>query len=334
MSAQEVAYYMSQGVAYIKTVKNNGKKVNSSFNQFQQYDHTLAPAVQYLTNIKQTLVNLVSMITGVYQHLEGQVAATDQVGTMQMSIQQSAASVESNYQEQEDLNERALTKLANIFEYAKEHGYSGSYVLNKVEQEVFKLPAGAIDGFFKIIINSGLKEKEALQNVRQISMNKLQKGEIKGSEYLALLDMESIVEMQRYFEDSEEKFMKIAQMSETNAQEAQRQLVQMQQEMKMQEMQMDAQIKQSLKSMEMGLKEKEMVLDQEIEKEKIAVDREKIAVDKQSVENEKEIEEKYLELNEKELKVSAANQRTQMLLNNIQNKIELHKTRSKEKIKD
>ena len=71
------------------------------------------------------------MITGIYNNLEGQVANSDQVGTMKMSIQQSSASVETYYQEHEDLIERGLTRLANLFESKKDVHHAGSYTMNK-----------------------------------------------------------------------------------------------------------------------------------------------------------------------------------------------------------
>jgi hypothetical protein len=338
MSPAEVNYYMRQGIMYIKTVKKNNKKINTSFNQFQTFDQSLSPSVGLIDNMKASLINLVSMITGIYNNLEGAVANSDQVGTMKMSIQQSSASVETYYQEHEDLVERALTRLANLYQDANKKELNGSYVLNKVEQEIFNVPQDTLKGQYKILINAGLKEKEAIDNARQIALAKYQRGEIKGSEYLTLLDLENVHEMREYFASQEKKMYDLAQQSQQQQQQAaaqaQQQAIQMQAEMDMRMKQMDMQMQQRIKELDMmvkdreiKLKEQEVVLSDQQAKEKIAVDREKL-------ESERDIELKYLDFQKQELAINARTQRAQVLLQDMKNKIEVTKSRSKEKVKD
>jgi hypothetical protein len=338
MSPAEVNYYMRQGIMYIKTVKKNNKKINTSFNQFQTFDQSLSPSVGLIDNMKASLINLVSMITGIYNNLEGAVANSDQVGTMKMSIQQSSASVETYYQEHEDLVERALTRLANLYQDANKKELNGSYVLNKVEHEIFNVPQDTLKGQYKILINAGLKEKEAIDNARQIALAKYQRGEIKGSEYLTLLDLENVHEMREYFASQEKKMYDLAQQSQQQQQQAaaqaQQQAIQMQAEMDMRMKQMDMQMQQRMKELDMmikdreiKLKEQEVVLSDQQAKEKIAVDREKL-------ESERDIELKYLDFQKQELAINAKTQRAQVLLQDIKNKIEVTKSRSKEKVKD
>lgn len=338
MSPAEVNYYMRQGIMYIKTVKKNNKKINTSFNQFQTFDQSLSPSVGLIDNMKASLINLVSMITGIYNNLEGQVANSDQVGTMKMSIQQSSASVETYYQEHEDLVERALTRLANIYKDVNKKELNGSYVLNKIEHEIFKVPQETLKGQYKILINAGLKEKEAIDNARQIALAKYQRGELKGSEYLTLLDLENVHEMREYFATQEKKMYEIAQQSQQQQQQAasqaQQQAIQMQAEMEMRLKQMDAQMEQRMKELdlmvknrELQIKEQDVVLSDQQAREKIAVEREKM-------ESERDIELRYLDFQKQELAINARTQRAQVLLQDIKNKIEVTKSRSKEKIKD
>ena len=338
MSPAEVNYYMRQGIMYIKTVKKNNKKINTSFNQFQTFDQSLSPSVSLIDNMKQSLINLVSMITGIYNNLEGAVANSDQVGTMKMSIQQSSASVETYYQEHEDLIERALTKLANLFENAKDEEHVGAYVLNKIEQNIYNIPAGSLDGQFKVLINAGLKEQEAIDNAKQIGLNKLQSGQLQGSQYLTLLDMDNVHEMREYFAEQEEKMYQLAQQSQqANEQakaQAQQQAIQMQAQMDAQMKQMDAQIAERLKQMDMSIKERELQLKEvEIEAKKQQV-KEKLAEERYKTESERDIELRYLDFQKQELAINAQTQRAQILMQDIKNKLEINSKRSKEKVKD
>jgi hypothetical protein len=338
MSPAEVNYYMRQGIMYIKTVKKNNKKINTSFNQFQTFDQSLSPSVGLIDNMKQSLINLVSMITGIYNNLEGAVANSDQVGTMKMSIQQSSASVETYYQEHEDLIERALTRLANLFESRKDVEHTGTYSLNKVENEIYKVPAGSLNGQFKVLVNAGLKEKEAIDNARQIGLQKLQQGQLQGSQYLTMLDLDNVHEMREYFAEQEEKMYQLAQQSQqANEQarsQAQQQAIQMKAQMDMQLKQMDLQMQDRLKQMDMMLKEKELQLKNlEIEAKKEEVDK-KIAEDRFKTESERDIELRYLDFQKQELAINAHTQRAQILMQDIKNKLEINSKRSKEKIKD
>ena len=338
MSPAEVNYYMRQGIMYIKTVKKNNKKINTSFNQFQTFDQSLSPSVSLIDNMKQSLINLVSMITGIYNNLEGAVANSDQVGTMKMSIQQSSASVETYYQEHEDLIERALTKLANLFENAKDEEHVGAYVLNKIEQNIYNIPAGSLDGQFKVLINAGLKEQEAIDNAKQIGLNKLQSGQLQGSQYLTLLDMDNVHEMREYFAEQEEKMYQLAQQSQqANEQakaQAQQQAIQMQAQMDAQMKQMDAQIAERLKQMDMSVKERELQLKEvEIEAKKQEV-KDKIDEQRYKTNTERDIELQYLDFQRQELAINAQTQRAQLLMQDIKNKLEINSKRSKEKVKD
>jgi len=338
MSPAEVNYYMRQGIMYIKTVKKNNKKINTSFNQFQTFDQSLSPSVSLIDNMKQSLINLVSMITGIYNNLEGQVANSDQVGTMKMSIQQSSASVETYYQEHEDLIERGLTRLANLFESKKDVHHAGSYTMNKVENEMYKVPAGSLNGQFKVLVNAGLKEQEAVDNAKQIGQMKLQSGQIQGSQYLTLLDMDNVHEMREYFAEQEEKMYKMSQQSQQASEQAkaqaQQQAIQMKAQMDMQMKQMDMQMQQQLKQMDAMLKEKELQLKNlEIESKREEVDK-KIKEQRYKTDSERDIELRYLDFQRQELAINAQTQRAQILMQDIKNKLEISSSRSKEKVKD
>ena len=338
MSPAEVNYYMRQGIMYIKTVKKNNKKINTSFNQFQTFDQSLSPSVSLIDNMKQSLINLVSMITGIYNNLEGQVANSDQVGTMKMSIQQSSASVETYYQEHEDLIERGLTRLANLFESKKDVHHAGSYTMNKVENEMYKVPAGSLNGQFKVLVNAGLKEQEAVDNAKQIGQMKLQSGQIQGSQYLTLLDMDNVHEMREYFAEQEEKMYKMSQQSQqANEQakaQAQQQAIQMKAQMDMQMKQMDMQMQQQLKQMDSVLKEKELQLKNiEIEAKREEVEK-KVKEQRYKTDSERDIELRYLDFQRQELAINAQTQRAQILMQDIKNKLEISSSRSKEKVKD
>ena len=69
---------------------------------------------------------------------------------------------------------------------------------------MYKVPAGSLNGQIRVLVNAGLKEQEAIDNAKQIGQMKLQSGQIQGSQYLTLLDMDNVHEMREYFAEQEE----------------------------------------------------------------------------------------------------------------------------------
>jgi hypothetical protein len=342
MSNQELMYYMKQGIMPIETLGRNGKPKTTTFNQFAQYDQTISPAVGTIDGMKRSLNELVGEITGITRQQTGQVAATDQVGTTQLALQQSNVVTEYYFQQHEELIEIALTRLSNLFPYAYAKGKQGLYVVGKERQEVLRILEGQLKGKFRVLVNSGAKEREIMQNIKQIATNKFATKEISTTQLIDLLDTDMLSDMRRKLKEYEdEMFERNQQLQQANAEQQkqiQTELAQMDMQMKAQLEQLSGQIKMQIEQMKGQVQLQKEQIKMQHAAEQLAFEREKLAkeaeVDMFKAQTEADVEKQYLQFQYTQLKVNNATQRAQMLINRSQQALDIHKQRSKERVKD
>lgn len=342
MTPQELMYYMKQGLGLIETVKPNGKPVRTSFNQFATYDMTVSPAIQSIMVIKESLNTLAGEITGVTRQKTGQILATDQVGTSQMALQQSNVVTEYYFMKTDELNELLFTRLCNIFPYAYAEGKRGTYVVGKERQEILNIQKEQLKGEFRAIVNSGSKEREIMRTAKQMAQMKFSQNQIGASDFLEILDLDTMFEMKKALKDAEQRILEQNQMMQSQNVEQQKQA---QMELKQMEMQMAQQLEQfsgqikgqieqlkgqiDLQKEQIKLQnnQAELQVNSQLEQQKMAIEQEKIA-------NEKQVELAYLNFAYTELEVNSTNQRAQMLINKAKTAIEMKSSAKKERVKD
>ena len=342
MTPQEVMYYMKQGLGLIETVKPNGKAVRTSFNQFATYDMTVSPAIQSIMIIKESLNTLAGEITGVTRQKTGQVLASDQVGTSQMALAQSNVVTEYYFMKTDELNELLFTRLCNIFPYAYAEGKRGMYVVGKERQEILNIQKDQLKGEFRSIVNSGSKEREIMRTAKQMAQMKFQQGQIGASDFLDLLDTDTMFEMRKLLKDAEQRVLETSQKMQSDSVEQQKQAQMEVEQMKMQMQQQVAQMSSQVEGQLLQLKgqidlQKEQMKIQNAQTElqvQQQVDQQKLSIEKEKVDNEKQVELAYLNFAYTELEVNATNQRAQMLINRAKTAMEMKSSAKKERVKD
>ena len=342
MTNQEIIYYMKQGIMPIETIGKNGRPKQTSFNQFAQYDQTISPAVGTITQMKASLNDLVGEITGVTRQQTGQVAATDQVGTTQLALQQSNVVTEYYFQQHEELLEIALTRLSNLFPYAYAEGKQGLYVVGKERQEVLRILKDQLKGQFRVLVNSGAKEREIMQNIKQIATNKFASKEISATQLIDLLDTDMLSEMRKKLKEYEDEMLaRNQEMQQANAEQQkqiQMELRQMDMQMQSQLEQLSGQIKMQLEQMKGQVQLQKEQLKLQHDQEKLVFEREKLdketEIEKYKADTEASVEKEYLQFQYTQLQVNNATQRAQMLINRAQTALDINKVRSKERVKD
>jgi hypothetical protein len=341
MDPKEIMFYLKQGLGVIETLRD-GKPKNTHFNQFSQYDMSVSPGIGTIIQVKQQLEDLVGNITGVTRPQQGQIAATDQVGTTQMAIQQSNVVTEYYFLKHEELIELLLTRLVNIFPYAYAEGKKGAYVVGKEKQEILNIHKDQLKGEFRVFVNSGSKEREIMQQAKQIAIQKYGQGQISAVQLIDMLNIDTIFEMRQSLVKYEKEMREMQQQMEQSNAEQQKQI---QMEIRQMDMQMQQQLAQingqvltsleqlkgqiSLQKEQIKLQQKaqEMAADQEMKQMELQIEHEKIKL-------ENDIENKYLDFEYVQLQVNDSTNRAQMLINRAKTAIETKKARSKERIKD
>lgn len=217
MSIKEWMYQRKLGIGWIQTIKEG--RVSSSFNQFQTFDDTISPAIQYIDSLLQNLEELARSITGVSRQRIGDIKPIERVGNTEASINQSSVVTEILFYSHDKVKRRALAKLANTCKKAWKKGKRAQYITGMFAQAILNIQSGMLDECdMDIFIGSSYLEDQALKELRQVafqdhSKNLLSMGQLaKLFTIDSLRDMEHI--MEQYGEMAEKKAMSNKQMEQ------------------------------------------------------------------------------------------------------------------------
>lgn len=210
MSIKEWMYQRKLGVGWIQTVKEG--RVNSSFNQFQTFDDTISPAIQYIDSLLQNLEELARSITGVSRQRIGDIKPIERVGNTEASINQSAVVTEILYYSHDKVKRRALAKLANACKKAWKKGKRAQYITGNFAQQILNIEPDLLDECdMDIFIGSSYKEDQALRELRQVAFQDHAKNMVSMSQLTKLYSIDSLRDMEhileQYGEMAEKKAM-------------------------------------------------------------------------------------------------------------------------------
>jgi hypothetical protein len=291
---------------------------------------------------------MVTMITGVTDQELGQISTSEQVGNTKLAIQQGSIVTEFYMQRAEVLEEKVLSKIANLIPIAYGEGKRGTYFWGN-EQQLLNIEAGIFDGaFFQTRVKSGENQRFIISTMREAAAAMLQNQQITGSKYIKLLDTNTIAEMTMLLEEYENDFKALQEAAQQGSQEAQAQAMQRQQQHELQLKQIEAKTQQDMLMLKAKLEQDKMAAmnmnAQQLEAVRLQAEADKTNKQeegkKYAVDTEAQIEREYLAKEEADMKINAALQSAQLSIQELgqrltyAEKIYSHKAKSKEKVKD
>jgi len=239
MSIQEHRYHKKTGTLYIETVDKTGKKVQSPYNQWKDYDDTISPAIQYLESILFSLEETCNRTMGVTRQRMGQMVATDQVGTSEIAVDQSALITEILYYESDQVEARALRRAINLqCKFLWDKGGIIQFTNPDLTTDIVKIPADLLNkADYDIHILNNTNEEKTMQEIKMLAMRQNEKGLLPFKHLVQLYNHDSVVQLQKSIVKWTEKAEKLQQASVSSQQkalaEAEQAKVQMENEFKM-----------------------------------------------------------------------------------------------------
>ena len=285
---EEWLYMRKQGLTLIDSLKRKNGRF-ASFNQFQTYDDTISPSVQYIDAMLESLQRLVDEITGVSYQRKGMTVSTDQVGTNQLAMQQSVLTTEILFYQHDETVRRALEQWLNLTKTVLDDDMSFAYYMNG-QPEMFNLPAYIFENAdFRIGVVSSSKDEHAMVDLKQIAMNGYARGQLALEEVVKIYSTDNLHELERKIAYYAEKTAKAAAMAEQNRIQAEEQMkkniIQFEKEydaiIAKQEQQLEA-AKIQIQEAELALKEKEQKLNEYVEQANLKLKEEEILAEQQS----------------------------------------------------
>jgi len=204
MSIKEWMYQRKLGVGWIQSVRS-GMNRQPTFNQFQNFDDSLGQGIQALFMMLQHLEELASNITGVSRQRMGTIAPTDQVGSNEQSVAQSALVTEIIFYEHEEIKRRVLERSINLCRKAWKKGKHGSYILGDLSQELLDVPTKTLErADYKVFSTDSGKEERALNDLKMLAAQEHQKGLLTFANLVKLYNTDSLKELEGSIEKYEE----------------------------------------------------------------------------------------------------------------------------------
>jgi hypothetical protein len=233
MSMKEWMYQRKLGVGWIQSVRS-GMNRQPSFNQFQNFDDSMGAGIQYLLAMLQHLETLASSITGVSPQRMGDIAPTDQVGTTEQSIRNSALVTEIIFYDHEQTKRRVLNRVINLCRRAWKKGKKGSFVLGDFAQELLNVPENVLEraDYLVYATDSG-KEEKALQDLKSFALAEQQKGMLTFGNIVKLYNVDNLRELEAKVEQYEELAMQRIQGDQQAQRQHEEKMKQMDSELKM-----------------------------------------------------------------------------------------------------
>lgn len=338
MEFEDVIFYSRQGILPIQSVDENGKA--RQFNQFQTYDQTVSPSIQFVEGSLNSLLELIGRVMGVTDPRLGIQKPTDQVGTSMLSYNQSSLTTEWYIQKHEKIVEFALARAANLSKIAYKDGADrGILVAGDAVKRVL-IPAGKMKGEYKIMIKSGRKVSKKMEDYKGAIKAQFVRNQIPASLFLETLTVDSFTELRRIIKQHEDLQSKIQQQNIEGQQAHEKEIEQMKAEATMRYKQFEGELKMKTEQLNAQIKS-------QIEMQKIQASKEKLAIEsglwkedvesrersnKYAVDKDFSIEMAYLKEQQRNTDIQNQNNKISMLLSSIDTQLKLGA--KKEKIKD
>ena len=239
MSIQEQRYHKKTGTLYIQTVDKAGRKTQSPYNQWKDYDDTVSPAIQYLEAILLSLDNACKETMGVTRQRMGQIVNSDQVGTSELSRDQSALITEIIFFEADQIEAMALRRAVNLL---AKHQWKDESMLQftnpDLSTEVVKIPANLLNkGYYDVHVLNNTNEERNMEEIKMLAHRQHEKGMIPFKNIVQMYNKSSVVELQKAVIRWSEEAEKIQQMNMQNQVQAEQEAIklkaQVENEMKM-----------------------------------------------------------------------------------------------------
>lgn len=300
MSIKEWMYQRKLGVGWIESVRS-GLNRQPSFNQFQNFDDSLGPGIQSLFVMLQHLEELASNITGVSRTRMGAVAPTDQVGTTEQSISQSALVTEIMFQEHENVKRKVIERIINLCRKAWKKGKHGSYVLGDLTQELINVPKDVMArADYKVFATDSGKEKRSLDELKMLAAQEHSKGLLTFSNLVKLYNTDSLAELEASIEKYEELAMKKMDQNQEVQRNHERELKELDNQTKMMLDKQADEAKMFMAQLEQAKFEFEKEKFNVEQQNKAQIDMMKLNIDRQANDNDYQMEQEYLDQQKKE----------------------------------
>ena len=215
MKDEEWEYQKKLGTLYIQTYdKVTGQRNPSTFNQWSMMDMTLSPSVQYYDLILQSIKETMGEVVGVPRQAKGQVVASDQVGTFEMSLKQTSLVNEIRFDKHDEVEARAFEAAINLYlKYCLKENDLVDVINKDFSMDIKKVTKNVFNDIkIEVLITNNSEQERQMSELKELAMVGLKSGTL-GYDGLVktFVESQNLVEFKNKIEYFTEKTQELQQ---------------------------------------------------------------------------------------------------------------------------
>ena len=213
---------------------------NSTFNQFQSIDLSLANTIQQYVQSLEYIKQQVAFVSGISPQRLGAIDTRESVGNVERSVSQSALITEYWFDAHTEVKRRVYTSLIECAKIAYRNGYSSQFVMDDMGIETLTLEEFELEDIdLAVYVTDSSKDLSVLETMKSLFQTGLQADKVNFSDIAKVLTTNSIAEITRSLEQSEAAYAQRQAEAGQQQNDAAMQQIQAEQEMRMAELQLE-----------------------------------------------------------------------------------------------
>ena len=200
-------YYLdAMGIAFVNSFEKGPQGQTPTFNQFSQIDLSTGNQIQYYINILGSISMAVGQLVGVSPQREGQVQASELVGNVERSVQQSAHITEYWFHKHNECKQLVLEALIDAARIAYKQGKKINYVSDDGGRIFLNLDESEFSSAeYGLFVSNSSKDTRALESLRALAQAALQNDKISARELATIITSDDMATIKRTLEDAEDR---------------------------------------------------------------------------------------------------------------------------------
>ena len=225
-------YYLDAlGIMFINSHEEGKRGDKSNFNQFQSIDLTMGTELNQYVAMLDKIKEEVGELAGVSKQRQGQISSSELVGNTERAVIQSSHITEYWFYLHNEVKKRALEGLIDAAKIAWRRGKKVQYVMDDMSRVFFNIDGAEFDNTeYGVFVSDSSRDEITLNTVRQLTQAALQNGLASMSDVISLIQSDSVVDIKKKIEASEEQ----RQQQAKEQQEQEQAMIQQAEEVKQQ----------------------------------------------------------------------------------------------------
>ncbi len=221
---EKYMYYVNMGFAFINSMEEGTEGAltgqRSSFNQFQSIDLSASPVIGQYMEAMSKLEEMAGELVGVNKQRQGDISASENVGNVNTSINQSTLVTEYWFYKHNEVKEAVLTRLLELAKLCYKDGIQTQFFLDEgystfldVDGELFN------DSEYGVFLTNSSKDNQIKESLKGLAQAALQNDKLKFSDIIKIMKSDSIAEIEKtILKGEDEQQQRILQQQEADRQ--------------------------------------------------------------------------------------------------------------------